>query len=597
MKRYSKVFIIILISLCCGVFHYFEIFFTWDHWLSDQLYQRSKMSDPNIKIIAIDETTLERYGPFGTWSRQYYADLLTTIEKKADPIIYGFDIFFQGNIDQQGDIAFAKEAENAGNVHVISYTNFKSKVSLESTALADMDLLHIDRIDYPYQELKVNTTQGFGDTCIDQDGYVRNAYLEMDYQGEKIPSFVYQIYQDVMKQRKQEVVRPITDQHQRYGIRYSGKHSGYEVYSFADVIDGSVDASLFDDSIIFIGAYASGMQDSYYVPSMRDGSQMYGVELQANILQSLMEQTTLHRLPPMLESFINVVLCGSLLLMLYRKSLKMQFIGSIVGCFGIFLLGKYLFSKGIIISLWYLFITFVLYLLGKIINSYLQEYQHKKHLTELFKRYVAPEIVEKIIKDDHQISLIGENRDIAILFVDIRGFTSLSESLSPEQVVDLLNRYLNMVSESIFAHSGTLDKYIGDAAMAIYNAPLDDEDPIGHAILSAMDMVNKSHKINAYAKEKYQVDLGFGIGIHYGPAIIGNIGGNQRMDYTAISDAVNTASRIEGKAKHQQILVSDTVYEQVKERFQFQNVGCYNLKGKKQQMMLYEVISNVEEGS
>lgn len=597
MKRSIQLGVILFLAITCGVMTYFESFFTWDHVITDYLYQRAGYVEPSIKIIAIDEKTLAEYGTFGTWSRQRYADLINTIDEKADPLLYGFDIFFQGTIDEAGDEAFAEASKRVGTVHTISFLNLRNEFSYDGKQITDVNQLYVEQIDYPYPALQAVTKQGFSYVCVDQDGYVRNAYLSVKDQETTVDSFVYELFQSLQSKLGIESTNIQLDDFQRYGIRYQAGHNGYDVYSFRDVIEKKVDASLFDESIVLIGAYAPGMQDSFYVPIMHNGTQMYGVEVQANMLQSLMDKTTWHRPAPIVESIVNALLCAMVLLIVRRKSLKIHVLVTFIACVSFVLLGVYLFKQGISISLWYTLFTLIVALILSVMSFYYQEYQHKKKLTETFKRYVAPDIVEELIKEDANITLGGENREIAILFIDIRGFTSLSEKRAPEQVVDLLNHYLEMVSEAIFAHQGTLDKYIGDAAMAIYNAPLDDDDPIYHAIQSAMDMVKKAKEVNAYAKEQYDVDLGFGIGIHYGAAIVGNIGSKQRMDYTAISDAVNTASRIEGKAGRQQILVSERVYEEMKDRVAFQKAGVYSLKGKEQAVTLYEVMINAGEGS
>ena len=596
MKRTIDYVLIALISLCCGVLCYSEAFFTWDHTFSDYVYQREKVSEASIKIIAIDEKTLQEYGSFGTWSRQRYADLITLLQSNGQPAVIGIDIFFQGEIDNKGDQALAAACQKAGNIFVISYLNFKNSFTYLGNTLQKSDLLHVESIDEPYEALSRVTTHGFSNASIDADGFVRSAYLSVDHDGTATYSFIYKVYEYLMGEQGIQPYVPETDDHHRYGIRYTTKHQGYEVYSFVDVLNQKVDASLFHNSVVLVGAYASGMQDSFYVPSMHDGTQMYGVEVQANILQSLMEQTTWVRMSPMVEAGMNSALCALILCSLRKKSLKIHITVHTLCSIAFVALGVYLFHQGIAISIWYVPFILTLCALLQIIGSYYKEYQRKKALTEVFKRYVAPDIVEELIKEDANITLGGENRNIAILFIDIRGFTTLSEKRTPEQVVDLLNHYLEMVSEAIFAHHGTLDKYIGDAAMAIYNAPLDDDDPIYHAIQSAMDMVKHAKRVNTYAKEQYDVDLGFGIGIHYGEAIVGNIGSSQRMDYTAISDAVNTASRIEGKAKRQQILVSEVVYELMKDRLQFHKAGVFNLKGKEQDVTLYEVVNEEVAG-
>jgi adenylate cyclase len=208
-----------------------------------------------------------------------------------------------------------------------------------------------------------------------------------------------------------------------------------------------------------------------------------------------------------------------------------------------------------------------------------------------FKKYVAPQIVEEISKQgDFSIKLGGENRDIAVLFVDIRGFTTMSEALEPEQVVAILNEYLALTTKSIFDNLGTLDKFVGDATMAVFNAPFDLPDYEYKAVCAAMDIVKGGEELEKVLFEKYGRSVGFGVGVHCGPAVVGNVGCDVRMDYTAIGDTVNTSARLEANAKKGQVLISDVLYERLKGRIRVNEIGVIPLKGKSNGVNVFEVL-------
>ena len=214
----------------------------------------------------------------------------------------------------------------------------------------------------------------------------------------------------------------------------------------------------------------------------------------------------------------------------------------------------------------------------------------KQSIEKAFSKYVAPQVVDEIAKSGtYELRLGGENRDIAVLFVDIRGFTPLSESLEPEQVVNILNRYLELTTSSIFKHGGTLDKFIGDATMAVFNAPFDTDDYVYKAVLTAWDIVQGGADIEREFMEQYGKQVGFGVGVNCGPAVVGNIGCEFRMDYTAIGDPVNTAARLEANAPRGKVYISDTVYEQVKDRVTVEEVGEIPLKGKSKGVYVYSL--------
>ena len=214
----------------------------------------------------------------------------------------------------------------------------------------------------------------------------------------------------------------------------------------------------------------------------------------------------------------------------------------------------------------------------------------KLSIERAFSKYVAPQVVDEIAKDGtYELKLGGENRDVAVLFVDIRGFTPLSESLEPEQVVDILNGYLELTTASIFRHGGTLDKFIGDATMAVFNAPFDTEDYEYKAILTAWDIVQGGNRIEKEYLARYGKHVGFGVGVNCGPAVVGNIGCDFRMDYTAIGDTVNTAARLEANAPRGAVYISEYIYEKVKDRITVEEVGEIPLKGKSKGVFVYSV--------
>ena len=203
---------------------------------------------------------------------------------------------------------------------------------------------------------------------------------------------------------------------------------------------------------------------------------------------------------------------------------------------------------------------------------------------------MAPQIVDEISKKkDFKVELGGERRHIAVLFVDIRGFTTMSEVLKPEEVVEILNEYLSLTTQSIFNNKGTLDKFVGDATMAVFNAPLDLDDYIYRAVKTAWDMKAGSEALAEKFEKRFGRSVAFGIGVNCGDAVVGNIGCEFRMDYTAIGDTVNTAARLESNAKRGQILISQEVYDNVKDRVEVTPIGELPLKGKEVGVFIYQV--------
>jgi len=204
----------------------------------------------------------------------------------------------------------------------------------------------------------------------------------------------------------------------------------------------------------------------------------------------------------------------------------------------------------------------------------------------LFEKMVSPAVINQL--NPNALQLGGERGMITTIFADVRGFTSFSEKLAPEQLVSILNKYLAAAAESILIHEGTVDKFMGDAVMAWFNAPIPQEDHTLRAVKAALGLRNSIEELHKNFPPEFQ--LGFGVGIHFGPAILGLVGTEKRIDYTAIGDSVNTAKRIQENASKGQILISDDAFKLVSDQIVVQKVEPILAKGKRQPLKVYEVI-------
>ncbi len=553
----------------------------------DKLYQIPRGIDSKIKIIGIDEKTMSELGPIQTWSRSNYAELLNKLNENEDskPMVVGFDIQFSGNVDD-ADAEFVEAAKKSGNVVIVNHLIYGKRLEPNEQGLL---VTPVTDVEEPYDELREVCSIGFSNVSQDSDGTVRRIIPVEKFNGTDQKMFSSILYEKYCEYSGTTPNTVPTDKYGRSNINYSGRPGDYEYISMIDVLNGTIDTRAFKDSIVLVGAYAPGMQDSFKAPTS-GSQQMYGVEIHANILQSYI-QGRFSVNGDRLVYIILVVIIAMLLHFLFRKLrpwmsliILLVTIGAEVGIL------MAINNSGRTYSIIYLPVVLVLSYVYSLAMNYIQEKARKKKVLNAFKKYVAPEIIDEISKSgDFQIKLGGENRDIAVLFVDIRGFTTMSEVLEPEQVVEILNEYLSLTTKSIFDNSGTLDKFVGDATMAVFNSPFDLPDYEFKAVCAAMDIVNGGKALEKTLMEKYGRTVGFGVGVNVGPAVVGNIGCEFRMDFTAIGDTVNTAARLEANAKKGQVLISDVLYERVKDRVEVKDIGEIPLKGKSKGVFVYEV--------
>jgi len=580
------------VTLLSFIIFYFGTAVFWDMGILDRLNQRSSVTNKKIYIIGIDDRTLEQYGPVNTWSRNIPAQLVELLNKdpKARPAVIGFDVIYSEKTDEEGDSHFADTCREAGNVVAALSFSFKEMPERDEKGNMTYNPYYVDYVIEPYEKLKDSVICGYANTAVDRDGFVRQAMAYLDHEGGRIYSLSSQIYKNYQEIQEKEAVFPaVYGRGNRYYFSYSGKPGGYNVVSMADVLNGTVDPKLFQDAIVLVGAYAVGMQDSYST-AISHNSQMYGVEIHANIIDALLKGKTQLPVSPFLYATASAFLCGIFFVVIRRAKIIPVSVGTGILAALDVLFARFMYKQGILVPVVLVPAVLILLYAERVIEGYLAEILRRRRVVNVFKQYVAPQIVEKISKDtDFELVLGGENRQIAVLFVDIRGFTTMSESLRPEEVVEILNEYLSLTTKSIFDNGGTLDKFVGDATMAVFNAPFALDDYIFKAVCTAWDMKAGADAIAEKFEKRFGKSVAFGIGINCGEAVVGNIGCEFRMDYTAIGDTVNTAARLESNAKRGQILISEAVYEAVKDRVEVTPVGEIPLKGKSKGVFVYQV--------
>jgi adenylate cyclase len=587
----KKYILILLLCMILGFFAYVDIFTTLDSKLQDSFLRRSSPVDTEIVLVAIDDQSLEDLGRF-PWPRYVHAELLRILSQ-AQPAAIGIDLIFsEAADDPEEDLALVEAVREAGNVVLPVYANLEGFSDRRGA-------IKTDNLMVPFPDFDERFITGHINTFPDRDGIIRKTALYLDYQGQAVPSFAWRIYEQYCRSKglpAPDLNRLPLDPIKRLEINYAGIPGDFEHVSYSQVISGEVPPEFFRGRIVLVGSYTVGIGDFYFTP-LAPEVPMYGMEIHANIVQNLLRGSYLQRAPFSASLLVIAIFGAAAAFGFTRLSPFKGVLLLAVLAAGYLAVARMMYGKGYLLSLLYPLLLLALGYLVALAANYISELLERRRITGVFSRYVAPQVVDKLLESGEKaLQLGGSRREVSVLFVDIRGFTPLSEAAAPEEVVEILNEYLTLVAQSIFQYGGTLDKFIGDAAMAIFNAPLDLEDHCLKAVQAAWAMKEGAAPLQQRLEEKYGRTVQFGIGVNTGPAVIGNIGATFRMDYTAIGDTVNTSARLESNAKPGQILISQAVYEKVKERVTATSLGEIKVKGKAQGINVFQV-DGVHPGS
>lgn len=624
--KIATVIIALYLGVSAASLSYSNVLYRIDEALTNTLYKYNpfEKADERITIIAIDEESKGLYGDNNIWSRSKYAEIVDILSNGGATVI-GLDVnLSREGVDQEGDLALVEACKKAGNVVVPINTTFegmdtevvfedmqsveedtlageKKAQTFESNPFAfknpspirfDENMMDMEvQVEYPYSQLCEVTTLGAVNAIQKSvDGTIRNAALSIEYIGDVQDSFAVAVYKIFQESNHKEYELPEIDEDGLFGFNSLWNTDSFHRISYSHLLDGDYDTSWIDGKMVLVGEYD---EIPYSNPRefLESKISYQEVMVDASILQAIISNRIVVDIDPLFQAlFYGITITIFYILFASRKRL-LAFAGQL--CWGvvIFSIAFSLNIQGyrfmLLIPLLFAMMSTMVFLLQHMFMQFFE----RKRMEATLKMYVDSKVVDQLEEvSPFALTSVSERKHIAVLFVDIRGFTTMSEQLEPEQVVAVLNEYFTLVYASIQAWNGTLDKFIGDAAMAIFNAPKDDEDYIFHAVCAADDIQKGFESITARYKEKYGKEIHVGVGINCGEAIVGNIGCLRRMDYTAIGDTVNTASRLESKAAADQILISEEVNEVIADRAKTEYIGALALKGKSQEVKAYGVL-------
>ncbi|MBU0727588.1 adenylate/guanylate cyclase domain-containing protein, partial [Patescibacteria group bacterium] len=385
------------------------------------------------------------------------------------------------------------------------------------------------------------------------------------------------------------------DVHSMY-INYFAEPNKYTHVSFVDLVNGNyVDKKGapidFRDKIVIIGPTAIDLQDDYLSP-VSQGVRMPGVEIHANNVQTIITQQFLRD-----QSTLSLwlILIGFLALNLFLFSfLKLRFALPlvIVEIFGMLIAGIIGYEFRTFVNVVYPILVILLSFVGVYLLRFILEQKERKFIEGAFGHYVNKDVVNQILKNPKMLELGGAKRSITVFFSDIAGFTTISEKMEPGDLVSFLNEYLQEMTNIILKYQGTLDKYEGDAIMAFWNAPIAQHDHPLNSCLAALENQSKLAELRKKWAGEGKPEVRIRIGINTGDAVVGNMGSENRFDYTAMGDNINLGSRLEGINKQYgtEIIISEATYKEVEEKLVCRELDLIRVKGKTAPVVIYELV-------
>ncbi len=610
-------------------------------------YKPIKKNTP-IAIVDIDDKSITEIGRW-PWSRSTMAKLANNLFERNAAVV-AFDMIFSESeknilknviekakktnpevIDELESVAhyfdndeeFAKSLEKGEAVLGFILGDFYKSVGKLPKPLYELSKEDQFLLIPTYQKYlaniplleKAGKSGGFLNASVDSDGIIRKAAFILSYENGIYPSLGLQSVMKYLLEDKfqleigeypsRKVLEGIDigmfniplDPWGQALIPFRGPPFTFEYISAAEVINGKVLKEKIENKLIFVGSSAVGIGDLF--PTAM--APFYaGVEVHASIAAGVIDDYFPYK-PEWrrgLSLALLIVLGLACVFIFPAFGPLFSLLILVLSISGLLTFDFWMWKKdGVVLSMFApIFTTVLLYTLNEL-YGYFFEARKKKKMQNIFGQYVPPERIEAMMQVGEKAALQGENKEIAILFSDIRSFTTISEKLSAQEIKEFLNQYLTAMTQEIFNNKGTIDKYVGDMIVAFWGAPLDDPDRDYHAILSALHMQKNLSHVNLDLKKSKGIELAIGIGINTGVVNVGDMGSKFRRAYTVLGDAVNLGSRLESLTKqyHVPIIVGQNTFEKTKERFLFKLVDKVIVKGKNEAITIYEPVCPIEE--
>ncbi len=626
---FSAVIVWILTQIVFESFFYRIEAQTYD-WRMRRAVQGVENPIEEIVIIDVDERSVQQLGSYHHWPRTYWERLITYLDESGVSMI-GTDFIFDPDPqnpreDRAFQLAMFQSEKVCGALYFSQADpeHFRPQMSSEPEGLDYRRLIH----QLPEelfqnlisQERLEPSEPGFINACAtagsvnlfpDPDGVLRRIPLFLRFNQHAYGAFALQmaIYmknlqnieyeagasQIILSNEDGNQIEIPTDKYGQMLIHYVGGFKSFRYISFYDALMGFVPDAYFQDKVVLIGSSLPGLYDLRSTPLQ---AAFPGVEVNANVLYQLLNNRFIYQFSDF-QKLLFVVIIGliaGLILIIPRPLGSIVITGIII--FIIFVVGVYAMEY-----YWYWIptiapvFTVIFVFATTYVYRYLFEEKNKRQIKKLFSHYVSSSVVDDLLKNPEKVKLGGEKKFCSVLFSDVVGFTTISEQLDPESLVNILNEYLTEMTRIIFNNQGLLDKYEGDAIMAVYGAPVEMKEHAELCCASAIQMQKKLAEMRKNWKKFNKPELRARVGINSGEMVVGNMGSETRFDYTVMGDSVNLAARLEGANKlyDTEIMIGENTYELVKDQFIARPLDLLRVKGKKRPVKVFELIADREE--
>jgi adenylate cyclase len=583
----------------CLVFH-FNLLHGIHLQSSDFLYRADSNQraepDNKIVIVAIDDKSLEQLGRLSSWPRSYHAQLINTLAENGARII-AFDVLFSEPAPDDDELVASMK--QAGNIILPLAGNLEARRSATTGEALALENALRPLPSYEASALAV----GHANMMPDEDGIVRRLPLIIPNGDHYEPALSLSAVAKYL--RRPQIIESLPrdnllsfagrsvplDNANSMLINYKGgsaSPSNFATVSYVDVLKNNISPDTFQDRIVLIGATAVGLGDTFWTPM---GQMTSGVVLHASAMDTILAGNFIKPSPAvitMLSILLFAFLCGLAVLRLrvLWATLSAVFLGLIY-----FLTAFYFFDHGTVLDMLYPPLTIAGTFMGITLYNVTLERLEKSEITRTFGRYVSPSIAKMILDaiNEGSLKLGGEERTVTILFADVRNFTGISERMNTQQLVSILNRYLSEIIKATLRYGGMVNKFGGDSIMAIWNVPIACPE---HALLATRAALRAQQALKELPERAQNLPrMEFGIGVNTGKAVAGNMGSLDRLEYSVIGDAVNTAARLAGVTPGGKVWIGAGTYDLIESDVCVTPLEPLSLKGKHEAIRAYEVLA------